>query len=148
MVLQQKLLEKAYFIFKLTGRAMVEQWSGRPVLSNGKRPLSQKRTSGMVTKDAAVSYWPIFSLSPGTVPEVFVNVDSAQSPSRFWSGQKKTHLNTTVLLGVAFMKLKISNTTAPKRKGMRFLQSRSHVPCLAEPYGTLVSGDGMQRQLT
>ena len=68
MVLQQKLLEKAYFIFKLTGRAMVEQWSGRPVLSNGKPPLPQKRTSGMVTKDAAVSYWPIFLPVLGNSP--------------------------------------------------------------------------------
>ena len=32
--------------------------------------------SGFVTGDAAVSYWPIFSLSPVTVPEVFAKVNS------------------------------------------------------------------------
>ena len=30
--------------------------------------------SGIVTGDAPVSYWPIFFLSLGTVPEVFANV--------------------------------------------------------------------------
>ena len=34
---QQKLFEKAYFIFNLTGTA----WFGRPVLKNGKRPKLQ-----------------------------------------------------------------------------------------------------------
>ena len=34
--------------------------------------------SGIVTVDApVVSYWPIFSLSPETVPEVFAKVNSA-----------------------------------------------------------------------
>ena len=33
-----------------------------------------------------VSYWPIFSLSLVTVPEAFVNVNSAQFPTRFESG--------------------------------------------------------------
>ena len=58
-----------------------------------------------------------------------------------------TYLNTTVLFGVAFIKLKISNTTAPKRNGMRFLQSLSHVPCLAKPWILRFSVEGIQRQL-
>ena len=38
---------------------------------------------GMVTRDAPVSYWPFFSLSLVTVPEVFAKVNSAQIPSPF-----------------------------------------------------------------
>ena len=38
---------------------------------------------GMVTRDAPVSYWPVFSLSLVTVPEVFAKVNSAQIPSPF-----------------------------------------------------------------
>ena len=34
--------------------------------------------SGMVSEDAPVSYWPIFSLFLITVPEVFAKVDSTQ----------------------------------------------------------------------
>ena len=34
---------------------------------------------GMVTGDAPVSYWPIFSLSLVTVSEVFADVNSAPS---------------------------------------------------------------------
>jgi len=34
--------------------------------------------SGIVTEDAPVSYWPIFSLSLITVPEVFAKVNSTQ----------------------------------------------------------------------
>ena len=37
--------------------------------------------SGIVTGDALISYWPVFSLSPVTVPEVFANVNSVQFPS-------------------------------------------------------------------
>ena len=38
--------------------------------------------SGIVTVDApVVSYCPIFSLSPETVPEVFAKVNSAQFPA-------------------------------------------------------------------
>ena len=37
--------------------------------------------SGIVTEDASISYWPIFSLSLVTVPEVFANVNSVQFPS-------------------------------------------------------------------
>ena len=32
-------------------------------------------------------YWPIFSLSLETIPEVFAKVNSVQFPSRFWSGE-------------------------------------------------------------
>ena len=46
--------------------------------------------SGIVTGDVPVSYWPIFfCLSPVTVPEVFAEVYSVQSPSRFHSGEWK-----------------------------------------------------------
>ena len=38
MIFQQKLLEKAYCFVKMTGPAMVRSWSGRPVLTFGKRP--------------------------------------------------------------------------------------------------------------
>ena len=34
--------------------------------------------SGIATGDAPVSYWPIFSLSLVTVPEVFMKVKSAK----------------------------------------------------------------------
>ena len=38
--------------------------------------------SGIVAVDApVVSYWPIFSLSLVTVPEVFAKVNSAQFPA-------------------------------------------------------------------
>ena len=43
--------------------------------------------SGIVTGDVPVSYWPIFfCLSPVTVLEVFAEVNSVQSPSRFHTG--------------------------------------------------------------
>ena len=46
--------------------------------------------SGIVTGDVPVSYWPIFfCLSPVTVPEVFAEVNSVQSPSRFHTGEWK-----------------------------------------------------------
>ena len=35
----------------------------------------------IVSGNGPVSYWPIFSMSLVTVPEVFVNVNSAQFPS-------------------------------------------------------------------
>ena len=38
--------------------------------------------SGMVTGEAPVSFWPIFSLSLVTVPEGFAKVKSAQFSSR------------------------------------------------------------------
>ena len=49
--------------------------------------------SGIVTGNVSVSYWPIFSPSVATVPEVFVNVNSAQSHSRFLSGELSFKLN-------------------------------------------------------
>jgi len=39
---------------------------------------------GMVTRDARVNYWPIFSRSLVTVPEVFVKVHSVQFPCPTW----------------------------------------------------------------
>ena len=36
--------------------------------------------SGIVTGDAAISYWPIFPLSLETVPQVFAKVNLAQFP--------------------------------------------------------------------
>ena len=39
--------------------------------------------SGIVSGDALVSYWPIFSLSLVTVPEVFMKVKSAKFSSCF-----------------------------------------------------------------
>ena len=42
------------------------------------------KTCGIITGDAPVSYWPIFSpLSPVIVSEVFAKAHSAQLPSRF-----------------------------------------------------------------
>ena len=40
-------------------------------------------TSGIATVDVSVSYWPVFSLSPLTVPAVFAKVKSVQFPSHF-----------------------------------------------------------------
>ena len=40
--------------------------------------LTVVTTSGIVTEDALLSYWSIFPLSPGTVPEVFAKINSAQ----------------------------------------------------------------------
>ena len=42
---------------------------------------------GRDTGDAPVCYWPIFPLSPVTVPEVFAKVNLAQFPSSFQSGK-------------------------------------------------------------
>ena len=42
--------------------------------------------SGIATGDAPVSYWPIFSLSLVTVPEVFMKVKSAKFSSCFLKG--------------------------------------------------------------
>ena len=36
--------------------------------------------SGIITRDAAIGYWPIFPLSLETVPEVFAKVNFAQFP--------------------------------------------------------------------
>ena len=43
--------------------------------------------SGIVTGDMLDSYWPIFSLSLVTVPEVFAKVNSVQFPWRLLSGE-------------------------------------------------------------
>ena len=43
--------------------------------------------SGIVTGDVLDSYWPIFSLSLVTVPEVFAKVNSVQFPWRLLSGE-------------------------------------------------------------
>ena len=42
--------------------------------------------SGIVTRDATVSYWLIFSLPLVTIPEVFAKVNSPQFPSHFYNG--------------------------------------------------------------
>ena len=57
--------------------------------------------SGIVPDNALVSYWSIFSLSLLTVPEVFVKVNSAQSPSCFLSGELAM-LRLYVRLGSCF----------------------------------------------
>ena len=46
--------------------------------------------SGIVTGDASVSYWSIFSLSPATVPEVFAKANSPQFPSFSKMGNLET----------------------------------------------------------
>ena len=46
--------------------------------------------SGIVTGDASVSYWPIFSQSLETVPEVFAKVHSSQFPSRGFVSRVQT----------------------------------------------------------
>ena len=47
--------------------------------------LPLAKTSGIITWDVLVSYWPIimFSLSPVIVPEVFAKVNSNRCPSNF-----------------------------------------------------------------
>ena len=45
------------------------------------------KTSGIVIGDALASYWPIFSLPPVTVPEVFSKVNLEQFPSHFQCGE-------------------------------------------------------------
>ena len=46
--------------------------------------LPLAKTSGIITRDVLVSYWPImFSLSPVIVPEVFAKVNSNWCPSSF-----------------------------------------------------------------
>ena len=44
--------------------------------------MSRAIVSGIGIGDALISYWPIFCLSPITIPEVFAKVNSAQFPSR------------------------------------------------------------------
>ena len=46
-----------------------------------------------------------------------------------------TYLSTTVLFGVATMKLVNNNTNAPKRKGTKFLHFLSQMPGLADASG-------------
>ena len=43
--------------------------------------LAFTKTPGIVTRDALVSYWPIFSSVPVTDPQVFANVNLVQFPS-------------------------------------------------------------------
>ena len=45
--------------------------------------MSPAIASGIVTGDAPFSYWPIFSVSIVTVPEVFAKVNSVQFLSPF-----------------------------------------------------------------
>ena len=40
--------------------------------------MSPAVVSGIVTGDAPVGYWPIFSQSSATVPEAFADVNSTQ----------------------------------------------------------------------
>ena len=47
-----------------------------------------------------------------------------------------TYLNTTVLFGVATIKLVNSNTNAPKRKGTKFLHFLSQTPDSADASGS------------
>ena len=49
--------------------------------------------SGIVTGDAPVSYWPIFSQSLVTVPEVFMKVKSAKFSSCFFFFFSVTNAN-------------------------------------------------------
>jgi len=52
--------------------------------------LLYSRTSGMVTGDAPVSYWPIFfPCSFVTVPEFVAKVNSSQFPSRIYKGARE-----------------------------------------------------------
>ena len=48
--------------------------------------MSPANVSGIVKRDALVSYWPDFPVSPVTVPEAFAKVNSAQisSSSKAW----------------------------------------------------------------
>ena len=73
-------------------------------VKNGKGTGAEMRpaiVSGIVPDNALVSYWSIFSLSLVTVPEVFVKVNSVQSPSCFLSG-KLAMLRLYVRLGSCF----------------------------------------------
>ena len=74
-------------------------------VKNGKGTGAEMRpaiVSGIVPDNALVSYWSIFSLSLVTVPEVFVKVNSAQSPSCFLSGELAM-LRLYVRLGSCFI---------------------------------------------
>lgn len=51
------------------------------------RRFGNEKRIGAVTGDALDSYWPFFPQSPGTVPEVFAKVSSAQFPCRILSGE-------------------------------------------------------------
>ena len=65
----------------------------------------------IVTRDALVSYWPIFFLSPVTVPQVFAKVNSAQFPlvSKVANSQKIGFSVPTVALGGATKKAREAN---------------------------------------
>ena len=45
--------------------------------------LSTTNVSGIITRDAPVSYWPVFPLFLVTLLEVFAKVSSTQFPFRF-----------------------------------------------------------------
>ena len=49
--------------------------------------ISDAIVSEIVTGDAPVSYWPIFFVSLATVPQGFAKANSAQSTSRFLTGE-------------------------------------------------------------
>ena len=53
----------------------------------GIRRFRNEKGIGVVTGDAPYSYGPFFSHSPGTVPEVFAKVSSAQFLSRILSDE-------------------------------------------------------------
>ena len=52
--------------------------------------------SAIDSGDVLNSYWPIFSLSLVTVPEVFTNVNSVQFPWRFLSGEYVIFIHLTL----------------------------------------------------
>ena len=53
--------------------------------------------SGMVTGDAPVSYWPIFSLSLVTVLEGFAKAKSAQFSSRVFRGGSRGRVHEKIV---------------------------------------------------
>ena len=53
--------------------------------------------SGMVTGEAPVSYWPIFSLSLVTVPEGFAKVKSPQFSSRIFRGGSRGRVHEKIV---------------------------------------------------
>ena len=78
-----------------SGQIFFENWRWVFMFRNDEETGAEIYTaivSGIVTRDAPVSYWPLFSMPLLRVPEAFTTVNLDQFPSRFWDGELSQHL--------------------------------------------------------
>ena len=82
--------------------------------------------SGIVTGDVLDSYWPIFSLSLVTVPEVFAKVNSVQFPWRLLSGEYVIFIHESVLYQMTLLGLFWGDQFWPSLQRSFVKTKRSH----------------------